>query len=113
RAHMSTDVPVAVAQLDAVYGPIKWGPTAMNILPLRLLVLRRGEPRERLVPLMSEGNRDRVAAAPRTLLLGHDSNFHQHVGTLFPHAPHVQDQLSQATEVREPMARTTAMNMTG
>lgn len=112
-AQAFTDEEVDVAQIEAVYELIKWGPTAMNILPLRLLVLRRGEARERLVPLMNEGNRDRVAAAPLTLVLGYDPNFHQHMGTLFPHAPHVQDQLSQAPETRDPMARTNALIQAG
>src|SRR5690625_6224151 len=53
-AQAFTDEEVDVAQIEAVYELIKWGPTAMNILPLRLLVLRRGEARERLVPLMNE-----------------------------------------------------------
>ena len=51
-------------QLAAVYDLVKWGPTALNTLPLRLLVVRTPEARERLAAHMSEGNRDRVLAAP-------------------------------------------------
>ena len=104
---------VAVEQIEAVYDLIKWGPTAMNIVPLRLLVLRRGAARERLVPLMAEGNRDRVASAPLTLVLAADPAFHQHMGTLFPHAPQVQEQLQGSPEACEPMARTNALIQAG
>ena len=112
-ARSFTSDEVDVELIETVYDLIKWGPTAMNILPLRLLVLRRGEARERLVPLMAEGNRDRVATAPLTLVLAADPAFHQHMDTLFPHAPQVQEQLSQSPEVCEPMARTNAMIQAG
>ena len=108
-----SDEEVDVEQIEAVYDLIKWGPTAMNIVPLRLLVLRRGAARERLVPLMAEGNRDRVATAPLTLVLAADPAFHQHMGTLFPYAPEVQEQLSQSPEVCEPMARSNAFLQAG
>ena len=107
------DDEVHVEQIRQVYDLIKWGPTAMNIVPLRLLVLRRGAARERLVPLMDEGNRDRVASAPLTLVLAADPAFHQHMGTLFPHAPQVQEQLSRSPEVCEPMARKNALIQAG
>lgn len=108
-----TDDEVGVEQIERVYDLIKWGPTAMNIVPLRLLVLRRGAARERLVPLMAEGNQDRVATAPLTLVLAADPAFHQHMGTLFPHAPQVQEQLSQSPEACEPMARKNALIQAG
>ena len=108
-----SDEEVSVELIETVYDLIKWGPTAMNILPLRLLVLRRGEARERLVPLMAEGNRDRVATAPLSLVLAADPAFHQHMDTLFPHAPQVQEQLSQSPEDCVPMARTNALIQAG
>ncbi|WP_147918314.1 malonic semialdehyde reductase [Ruania zhangjianzhongii] len=108
-----TDTEVSVEQIRDVYDLIKWGPTAMNIVPLRLLVLRRGAARERLVPLMAEGNRERVATAPMTLVLAADPAFYQHMGTLFPHAPQVQEQLSQSPEACAPMARTNALIQAG
>lgn len=108
-----TDESVDVAQIEAVYDLIKWGPTAMNILPLRLLVLRRGEARDRLVPLMAEGNQERVATAPLSLVLAYDPDFHQHLGTLFPHAPQIKEQLGRSPEARDPMARTNALIQAG
>lgn len=108
-----TDEEVSLEQIETVYDLIKWGPTAMNILPLRLLVLRRGEGRDRLVPLMAEGNRDRVATAPLSLVIAYDPHFHQHMGRLLPHAPEVQDQLGQSLETRESMARTNALIQAG
>src|SRR6218665_2160988 len=46
---------VSDEQLAAVYDLAKWGPTAMNTLPLRLLVVPTPEARERLAALMNEG----------------------------------------------------------
>ena len=56
---------VSDEQIAAVYDLVRWGPTALDIVPLRLLVVRAPEARQRLAAHMAEGNRDRVLAAPR------------------------------------------------
>ncbi|WP_426592993.1 malonic semialdehyde reductase [Cellulomonas sp. McL0617] len=100
-------------QLASVYDLVKWGPTAMNTLPLRLLVVRTPEARERLAALMSEGNRERVLAAPVTLVLAADPGFHEHIPTLAPHAAAFKDVLEGQPETREQMARTNALIQAG
>ena len=60
-----TDEPVADEQVRAAYDLLRWGPTAMNTSPLRLLLVRSPEARERLAAHMAEGNRDRVLADVR------------------------------------------------
>ena len=104
---------VSDEQLAAVYDLAKWGPTAMNTLPLRLLVVRTPEARERLAALMNEGNRDRGLAAPVTLVFAADLGFHQHIPTLAPHAAAFKDVLEGQPETRESMARTSALIQAG
>ena len=72
-------------QLEAAYDLAKWGPTAVNFTPLRLLVVRTPEARRRLAGHMSEGNVERVLTAPVSLVLAADTRFHQHIPTLAPH----------------------------
>jgi 3-hydroxypropanoate dehydrogenase len=100
-------------QLAAVYDLVKWGPTAMNTLPLRMLVVRTSEARERLAALMSEGNRARVLAAPVSIVVAADPGFHEHLPTLAPHAAALKDVLEGQPETRDQMARTNALIQAG
>ena len=104
---------VSDEQIAAVYDLVKWGPTALNIVPLRLLVVRTPEARQRLAAHMSEGNRDRVLAAPVTLVLAADTGFHAHIPTLAPHMTALADSLEGQPEQRESMARTNALIQAG
>ena len=108
-----TDHDVTDEQLAAVYDLIKYGPTAMNTTPLRVLVVRTPEARERLVAHMADGNKERVAKAPLSLVLAYDPAFHKHMDVLFPHAPGIKDQLEPAAELRDGMARTSALIQVG
>jgi len=104
---------VSDEQIAAVYDLVKWGPTALNIIPLRLLVVRTPEARERLAAHMNEGNRERVLAAPVTLVLAADTGFHEHIPTLAPHFAGLKDVLEGQPETREQMARTSALIQAG
>ncbi|SKC48872.1 malonic semialdehyde reductase [Krasilnikoviella flava] len=108
-----TDEPVTDEQLTSAWDLAKFGPTAMNTLPLRVLVVRSGDARERLVAHMGDGNKDRVAGAPVSLVLAADPAFHQHLDTLFPAYPGMKEQLEPAAEVREQMARNNALIQAG
>jgi 3-hydroxypropanoate dehydrogenase len=104
---------VSDEQLAAVYDLVKWGPTALNTIPLRLLVVRTPEARQRLAAHMAEGNRDRVLAAPVSLVVAADTGFHAHIPTLAPHMAALADALEGQPEQREAMARTTALIQAG
>lgn len=86
-----TGEPVSPELIEQVYEALRWGPTAMNSSPLRLLVVQPGEARERLVSFMSQGNQERVQNAPLTLVVAADPNFHLQLPTL---APHMQDAIA-------------------
>ncbi|MGW4115713.1 malonic semialdehyde reductase [Actinosynnema sp. NPDC004786] len=84
-ANAFTDEPVTDEQLRAVYDLVKWGPTAMNSQPLRILFVRSQDAKARLAPHMSEGNRAKTLAAPVTAVLAADTDFHEHLAKTFPH----------------------------
>jgi 3-hydroxypropanoate dehydrogenase len=98
-----TDAPVTDEELAAAWDLAKFGPTAMNSLPLRFAVVRSAEERARLVDLMPDGNKSRVESAPVTLVLAYDHNFHEHMDTLFPHAPGVGASFAPQEEMRHGM----------
>src|SRR5690242_12364028 len=100
-------------QIAAVYDLVKWGPTALNTTPLRLLVVRSAEARARLAAHMAEGNRERVLAAPVSIVLAADPGFHAHLPVLAPHMAALADALEPQVEQREQMARTNALLQAG
>lgn len=108
-----TDAEVTDAQLEAAWDLAKMGPTAMNTLPLRVLVVRSAEGRARLAAHMADGNKAKVQAAPVSLVLAADPEFHRHLDELFPAYPGIKDQLAPAAETREHMARTNALLQAG
>jgi 3-hydroxypropanoate dehydrogenase len=100
-------------QLAAVYDLIKWGPTSMNVSPLRVLVVRTPEARQRLVANVPEGNQERVAKAPVTLVLAYDPDFHERLDVLIPHMPGAREIFAGDHEARAHAARTNALLQAG
>jgi 3-hydroxypropanoate dehydrogenase len=103
-ANTFTDDPVSDEQLRAIYELAKLPPTAANINPLRILLIRPGEARERLVPLMAEGNQEKTAGAPVVAVLASDLDFHERIPELFPARPELKDHFGADDELREAMA---------
>ncbi len=79
--------PVPDALLRQLYDLMKWGPTAANSTPARIVFVRSEEAKARLAPCMSEGNRDKTLRAPVTAIVGMDMAFHEELPRLFPHNP--------------------------
>jgi 3-hydroxypropanoate dehydrogenase len=65
---------------------VKMGPTSANCCPARVVFVKSKAAKEKLKPLLSPGNVDKVMTAPVTATIGHDMNFYEHLPTLFPHA---------------------------
>ncbi|GLF94429.1 malonic semialdehyde reductase [Streptomyces yaizuensis] len=103
-ANTFTDEPVTEEQVKAIYDLVKFGPTAFNQTPLRVVLVRSAEARERLVPLMSEGNRAKTATAPLVAVLAADNEFHEELPRLFPHFPQAKDAFFGERPVREQTA---------
>jgi 3-hydroxypropanoate dehydrogenase len=86
RTHNSFhDRPVPEATLRLVYDLLKWGPTSANSSPARFVFLVTAEAKQRLRPALSPGNLDKTMAAPVTVIVGYDLEFHETLPTLFPH----------------------------
>lgn len=108
------DEAVPDEKIQAAYDLVRWGPTAMNTLPLRLFIVRDAAARARLVSHMSEGNQAKTLAAPLTIVAAADPNFHEHLSVLAPHVPGARENFDAAGEaVRVPMARTSALIQVG
>jgi 3-hydroxypropanoate dehydrogenase len=110
-ANSFTDAPVTDEQVAAIYDLVKYGPTAMNAQPLRLLLVR-DEGRDRLLKHMSDGNRDKTASAPLVAVLAADVDFHENLDRTFPHFPGAKDVFSD-DEAREAQARFNAALQAG
>lgn len=100
-ANTFTDEPVTDEQVRAIYDLIKYAPTSMNQQPLRIVLVRSAEARERLVGHLAAGNRDKTAKAPLTAILAADFEFHEKLPAVFPHAPQVKDLFFGERSVRE------------
>jgi len=111
-ANRFTDEPVSDEQVAAIYDLVKYAPTAMNTQPLRIVLVRDGEPRERLLKHMSDGNRDKTANAPLVAVLAADTSFHEHLPRTFPHAPGIKDAFADDAK-REQVARFNATLQVG
>jgi len=104
-----TDRPVPEALLRKLYDLTKFGPTAVNATPARFVFVTSPEARARLLPLMSEGNRAKTAQAPVTVIIAQDLDFHEHLPTLFPHAPGAKDWFADETGRRETAFRNSSL----
>ena len=80
------DKPVEDSQLRALYDLMKWGPTAANATPARLVFVKSQQAKAKLAPALSEGNLAKTMAAPVTAIIGFDQDFHEKLPYLFPHA---------------------------
>ena len=78
------DKEVTDAQLHQLYDLMKWGPTAMNGLPARLVFIKSAEAKEKLKPALSPGNLEKTMAAPVTVIVAYDLRFFDHLPALFP-----------------------------
>ncbi|MFI1469568.1 malonic semialdehyde reductase [Streptomyces wuyuanensis] len=100
-ANTFTDEPVTEDQVQAIYDLVKYGPTAFNQSPLRVVLVRSAEARQRLVKHMSEGNQPKTATAPLVAILAADNEFHEELPALFPHFPQAKDAFFAERPVRE------------
>ncbi|MEU8512295.1 malonic semialdehyde reductase [Kitasatospora sp. NPDC048722] len=104
-ANTFTDEPVSEEQVQAIYDLVKYGPTAFNQQPLRVVLVRSAEGRERLVQHLSDGNKAKTAAAPLVAILAVDNEFHEELPTQFPHFPQAKDAFFSERTARENSAR--------
>lgn len=85
RTHNELGGTVDDATLHALYELLKWGPTSANSSPARFVFVRSPEAKKKLAPALDDGNREKTLAAPVTVIVAHDLDFHEKLPYLFPH----------------------------
>jgi 3-hydroxypropanoate dehydrogenase len=78
--------PVPVELLRKAYELARLGPTSANGSPARFVFLTTPGAKGLLEPLLAPGNVDKTMAAPVTVIIAWDTEFHEHLPRLFPHA---------------------------
>lgn len=112
-ANTFSDAPVSADQVREIFELVKFGPTMMNIQPMRLLLVEPGDGRDRLVPLMAEGNRAKAAGAPLVAVVAADVDFHALMPAHFPHNPTAGDMFAGDADSRAQIARYNTALQTG
>lgn len=113
-ANTFSDEPVTDEQLKAVYDLVKYAPTSANSQPLRIVFVRSSDAKQRLLPLMGEGNRAKTGQAPVVAILAADTDFHEEMPKVFPHAGETfRDMFAGNDEARIKTARLSAALQVG
>ncbi|XUU59796.1 malonic semialdehyde reductase [Erythrobacter sp. HA6-11] len=79
------DKPVSDEQLHAIWDLTKMAPTSANMQPARIVWVKSEEQKAKLAECASDGNKDKIKAAPVTAIIGYDIDFHEDLPWLFPH----------------------------
>ena len=77
---------VSDATLRQLYDLLKFGPTQANTTPARFVFVKSAEAKAKLGPALAEGNYKKTMAAPVTVIIGRDEDFHEKLPYLVPHA---------------------------
>jgi 3-hydroxypropanoate dehydrogenase len=78
--------PVPVELLRKAYELARLGPTSANASPARFVFLTTPGAKALLKPALAPGNVDKTMAAPVTVIIAWDTEFHEHLPRLFPQA---------------------------
>jgi len=76
--------PVPVELLRKAYELARLGPTSANASPARFVFLTTSRAKALLKPVLAPGNVDKTMAAPVTVIIAWDTEFHENLPRLFP-----------------------------
>ena len=79
------DKPVTTDQLHAIWELMKMGPTSANMLPAQLVWCVSDAAKQKLAACAMPKNGEKILAAPVSVVLGMDLDFHEKLPELFPH----------------------------
>ena len=77
---------VPTALLREIYDLARWGPTSANSSPARFVFLESEAAKARLLPALAPLNVEKTKAAPVSVIIAWDTEFHENLPKLFPHA---------------------------
>jgi 3-hydroxypropanoate dehydrogenase len=87
RSHNGwTSQPVDDATLHEIWNLLRWAPTSANCCPLRVVFVKGAAAKAKLLSCVAPGNVEKTKAAPVTAILAMDTEFHEQLPKLFPHA---------------------------
>jgi 3-hydroxypropanoate dehydrogenase len=112
-ANSFAPTPVTDAELTGIWELAKWPPTAANIQPLRVLYVRPGHGRDRLVQHMTDGNKAKTASAPAVAVLAVDTRFHEHIPAVLPYKPELREVFEANEAMRTETGRFSAALQAG
>jgi 3-hydroxypropanoate dehydrogenase len=112
-ANSFAPTPVTDAELNEIWELAKWPPTAANVQPLRVLYVRPGPGRDRLVEHMADGNKAKTASAPAVAVLALDTRFHEHIPAVMPYKPELKDVFEANETMRTETGRFSAALQAG
>lgn len=84
-ANTFTDYEVSDTELAEVWDLIKWGPTAVNNQPLRIVTVRAGSAKDTLLNSAVSTNKARVESAPLNVILAADLDFPSYLPEVHPY----------------------------
>ena len=71
--------------LRQLYDLLKFGPTQANTTPARFVFVKSAQAKAKLGPALDKGNYNKTMAAPVTVIVARDLDFHEKMPYLFPH----------------------------
>lgn len=80
------DKPVSAEQLHAIWDLMKMGPTSANQLPARLVWCTTDDAKAKLAACTMPANGEKILKAPVSVIIAMDTEFHENLPWLFPHA---------------------------
>jgi 3-hydroxypropanoate dehydrogenase len=91
--------------LRDIYELMKWCPTSANLSPIRIVFVRNGKHKDKLLTCIAPMNVDKVKAAPVTAIIAQDKKFYEQIAKLFPQAVGYREMFSS----NQALAETTAL----
>ena len=86
-----TEQSVSEETLTALYDLAKWGPTAFNCQPMRLVFVRSAAGKAKLAEALMPANVAKTLAAPVTAIVALDTQFYEQLPSQFPANPAARD----------------------
>jgi 3-hydroxypropanoate dehydrogenase len=87
--------------LREIYDLMKWGPTSANSCPARIVFVKQGPEKEKLIAALAPGNVEKVKAAPVTAIIAADDLFYDQIPKLSPAMPQFRDVLASNKDLAE------------
>lgn len=86
RSHYAwQDKPIPEGMIERIIDLTLAGPTSMNTLPARFVLVKSPEGKEKLAKSLKPKNVDKMMSAPLTVIIAYDLDHWTHLPKLFPH----------------------------